>query len=143
MERQRTEWIENRQAEIERKIAEFSNPELQDQLREKEQKKFEVQKRMFDADFENALKIARWKPYDQNAKEDWFDPEWMFRIMDGYDITIGNPPYVRADADEKTRNYDSRLEIVSSMKHFMRSGICLFLLLNEVTNYLILVDLQR
>ncbi len=101
LERQRTEWIENRQAEIERKIAEFSNPELQDQLREKEQKKFEVQKRMFDADFENALKIARWKPYDQNAMEDWFAPEWMFRITEGFDIAIGNPPYVRADAGGK------------------------------------------
>ena len=115
LERQRTEWIENRQAEIERKIAEFSNPELQDQLREKEQKKFEVQKRMFDADFENALKIARWKPYDQNAKEDWFDPEWMFRIMDGYDITIGNPPYVRADADEK--NAELRQQIRNSKQY--------------------------
>ena len=101
LERQRTEWIENQQAEIDRKIAEFSNPELREQLREKEQKTFEARKKIFDADFENARKIARWKPYDQNAKEDWFNPEWMFRITEGFDMVIGNPPYVRADAGGK------------------------------------------
>ncbi len=97
LERQRTEWIENRQTEIESKIASLRNPEQREQLKEKEQKKFETHKRIFDIDFENARKVAQWKPYDQNAKTDWFDPEWMYGVKDGFDITIGNPPYVRAD----------------------------------------------
>ena len=101
MERQRTEWIENRQREIEQKIAPLPNAKQREQLREKEQKTFEARKKKFDADFENARKIAQWKPYDQNAKEDWFAPEWMFRLTEGFDITIGNPPYVRADAGGK------------------------------------------
>ena len=96
LERQRTEWIENRQAEIESKIASLRNPEQREQLREKEQKKFEAHKKVFDTDFENARKIAQWKPYDQNAKEDWFDPEWMFRLTDRFDVVIGNPPYVES-----------------------------------------------
>jgi hypothetical protein len=44
-----------------------------------------------------ARKLAAWDPYDQNASADFFDPEWMFGIRDGFDITIGNPPYVRQE----------------------------------------------
>ena len=43
---------------------------------------------------ETAEKIAFWDPYDQNAKADWFDSEWMFGIREGFDVVVGNPPYV-------------------------------------------------
>ena len=46
-------------------------------------------------DDHNAQKIAQWNPYDPNAKADWFDPEWMFGITDGFDVVIGNPPYIQ------------------------------------------------
>lgn len=39
-------------------------------------------------------KIANWNPYDQNASADFFDKEWMFNMQDGFDIVIGNPPYI-------------------------------------------------
>jgi hypothetical protein len=42
-----------------------------------------------------AEKIAAFDPYDQNAAADWFDPEWMFGVTQGFDIVIGNPPYVQ------------------------------------------------
>ena len=48
---------------------------------------------------ESAEKIARWNPYDQNASADWFDFEYMFGIEDGFDIVIGNPPYVQMQKD--------------------------------------------
>ena len=38
--------------------------------------------------------VAGWDPYDQNASSSFFDPEWMFNIKDGFDVVIGNPPYV-------------------------------------------------
>ena len=41
--------------------------------------------------------VARWDPYDHNARAGWFDPEWMFGVSGGFDVAIGNPPYVRAD----------------------------------------------
>ncbi|HPC61729.1 MAG TPA: Eco57I restriction-modification methylase domain-containing protein, partial [Verrucomicrobiota bacterium] len=44
---------------------------------------------------ETTEKLAHWNPYDQNASADFFDPEWMFGIRDGFDVVIGNPPYVR------------------------------------------------
>ncbi|HHT9147183.1 MAG TPA: Eco57I restriction-modification methylase domain-containing protein, partial [Candidatus Wunengus sp. YC61] len=42
-----------------------------------------------------AKKIAAWDPYDQNASSPFFDPEWMFGIKGGFDVVIGNPPYVQ------------------------------------------------
>ena len=45
-----------------------------------------------------AKKIATFDLYDQNASADFFDPEWMFGLdfKNGFDIVIGNPPYVSA-----------------------------------------------
>ena len=39
-------------------------------------------------------KIASWDPYDQSAYAEWFDAGYMFDISDGFDVVIGNPPYV-------------------------------------------------
>ena len=41
-----------------------------------------------------AQKIAQWNPYDRNAVADFFDAEEMFGVKDGFDIIIGNPPYI-------------------------------------------------
>ena len=46
---------------------------------------------------ETTEKIAYWNPYDQNTTADWFDAEWMFGITEGFDVVIGNPPYVRQE----------------------------------------------
>jgi type I restriction-modification system DNA methylase subunit len=45
-------------------------------------------------DTTTARKLADWNPYDQNASADFFDAEWMFSIIDGYDVLIANPPYI-------------------------------------------------
>ncbi|WP_336732725.1 Eco57I restriction-modification methylase domain-containing protein, partial [Chryseobacterium sp. VD8] len=44
---------------------------------------------------EDTLQFSQWNPYDQNASSPFFDAEWMFNIKDGFDIVIGNPPYVQ------------------------------------------------
>ena len=93
LEKLRIEWIENRQKEIKQKVNQLPNQTQRKQLRDKELKKFEVNKKIFEAEFEDARKIAHWKPYDQNAVADWFNPEWMFGVRDGFDVVIGNPPY--------------------------------------------------
>ena len=46
---------------------------------------------------ETTEKIANWDPYNQNASADFFDSEWMFGITEGFDVVIGNPPYVRQE----------------------------------------------
>ena len=45
-------------------------------------------------DNKDAKQLASWSPYDQNATADFFDEDWMFGITDGFDIVIGNPPYI-------------------------------------------------
>ena len=50
-------------------------------------------------------KLADWSPMDQNLMADtkdatdWFDPEYMFGVKDGFDVVIGNPPYVQLQRD--------------------------------------------
>ena len=38
--------------------------------------------------------LSAWKPFENDSTE-WFDQDWMFGIKDGFDIVIGNPPYVQ------------------------------------------------
>ena len=44
---------------------------------------------------DDAKQLAEWNPYDQNAVSPFFDPEWMFGVNNGFDIVIGNPPYIQ------------------------------------------------
>lgn len=41
-----------------------------------------------------AQKLAHWDMFDHNASSSFFDTEWMFGVKGGFDIVIGNPPYV-------------------------------------------------
>ena len=57
----------------------------------------------------SARRIAKFDIYDQNTRSDWFDAEQMFGVADGFDIVIGNPPYVRHEsigAQKKARLLD-------------------------------------
>jgi len=51
--------------------------------------------------------VAEWDPFDPQSSADFFDPHWMFgrSLTKGFDVVIGNPPYVRiqmlAQADPK------------------------------------------
>ena len=46
----------------------------------------------------SAGKLADWDAFDQNAKPaDWFDPQFMFGVGDGFDVVIANPPYLRQE----------------------------------------------
>ncbi|MCG2726039.1 MAG: N-6 DNA methylase [Elusimicrobia bacterium] len=42
----------------------------------------------------NTEKIVNWNPYNSNKSAEWFDPEWMFGMKEGFDIVIANPPYI-------------------------------------------------
>lgn len=57
----------------------------------------------------NAHKIAAFDPYDQNHFANWFEPEWMFGndVITGFNIIIGNPPYVntKRGIEEEAKKY--------------------------------------
>ena len=46
-----------------------------------------------------ARQLAQWDMFDQNATSPFFDCEWMFGVSNGFDIVIGNPPYVQLQAN--------------------------------------------
>ncbi|SLM31847.1 conserved hypothetical protein [Desulfamplus magnetovallimortis] len=50
---------------------------------------------------ESAEQLAGWDPYDQNGVSPFFDPEWMFDVKDGFDVVIGNPPYLNINKLDK------------------------------------------
>ncbi len=61
---------------------------------------------------DNAQKLAKWDPYDQNASSPFFDPEWMFDIANGFDIVIGNPPYGISFTKEEIKNFRKCFDVV-------------------------------
>ena len=74
---------------------------------------------------EDAKQLAAWNPYDQNAVSPFFDPEWMFGVADGFDIVIGNPPYIQLqnNSGELAKLYEN-----CGYSTFARTGdiYCLF-----------------
>jgi hypothetical protein len=65
------------------------------------EKKFqEIQSEMFlnslnwGGEESQTVKLSQWNPFSGESCA-WFNPEWMFGIKDGFDIVIGNPPYVQ------------------------------------------------
>jgi len=72
-----------------------------------------------------AEQLAAWNPYDQNAVSPFFDSEWMFGVADGFDIVIGNPPYIQLqnNGGELAKLYEN-----CNYSTFARTGdiYCLF-----------------
>ncbi len=76
--------------------------------------------------------LASWNPYDQNSHASFFDPEWMFSLapedFTGFDVVIGNPPYVKQQKiqDQKPdlkRLYDCFSGLADLYVYFYERGI--------------------
>jgi len=78
---------------------------------------------------ETARQLASWDPYDQNASSPFFDSEWMFGISNGFDIVIGNPPYV--DSETMTRNNVEFRDILKSKYGTAKGNWDLFVIFIE------------
>ncbi|MBQ7264322.1 MAG: Eco57I restriction-modification methylase domain-containing protein, partial [Synergistaceae bacterium] len=66
---------------------------------------------------EDARQIAEWDPYDQNRSAPFFDPEWMFGV-DGFDVVIGNPPYISAPDQLKSAAHEARRALLAKDPRF-------------------------
>lgn len=97
-------------------------------------------------------KVDDWNPFDDSHPSSFFSPAWMFGIRDGFDVVIGNPPYVQIQkmdvakkavlAAAKFETYESTGDLyqlfyergVKSLKH---RGILSFITSNKWmrTNY--------
>ena len=49
---------------------------------------------------DNIRRLVKWNPFAFNVAEDFLDPEWMFGVKDGFDVVIGNPPYIQLQANK-------------------------------------------
>lgn len=59
---------------------------------------------------ENARLLSTWDPYDKNRSAEFFDAEWMYGIKDGFDVVIGNPPYVESRNESFSDELKDKLE---------------------------------
>ncbi|HUX67403.1 MAG TPA: TaqI-like C-terminal specificity domain-containing protein [Terriglobales bacterium] len=75
----------------------------------------------------DAALLAGWDPFDQNAAAGFFDPEWMFQIRDGFDLVIGNPPYVRqeklGELKDKLKGYACYAGTADLYVYFYERGV--------------------
>ena len=79
---------------------------------------------------ENARLISTWDPYDKNKSAEFFDAEWMFGVKDGFDVVIGNPPYIFArekisDAEKRyyTNNFETAKYQLNTYILFMEQSV--------------------
>ncbi|MCQ2093534.1 MAG: BREX-1 system adenine-specific DNA-methyltransferase PglX [Bacteroidaceae bacterium] len=116
-------------AEIRHKHFSAKSASTKHRLREKDQALREKLAKLLSDDDnfapEDAKQLAAWNPYDQNAVSPFFDPEWMFGVADGFDIVIGNPPYIQLqnNGGELAKLYEN-----CNYSTFARTGdiYCLF-----------------
>lgn len=69
-------------------------------------------------DTASARQVAAFDPYDQNASSPFFDPEWMFGNTAGFDVVIGNPPYL----ESRHPSFDEQLKDLYQLSCQIRWG---------------------
>jgi hypothetical protein len=89
---------------------------------------------------EVAINLGKWDPYNQNQSADFFDAEWMFGEKQGFDVVIGNPPYVRQEKIKELKpifknQYDSYSGVADLYVYFYERGLQL-LKTNGVLTYI-------
>ena len=65
-----------------------------------------------------ARQLAAWDMFDQNVSSPFFDPEWMFNVKEGFDIVIGNPPYISAPAQIADKQLAKQRNDIIASKRF-------------------------
>ncbi|WP_330203572.1 Eco57I restriction-modification methylase domain-containing protein [Cyanobacterium sp. DS4] len=99
----RTNEVEKKEAELKKVRHNYfsaNNPQDKQRCKQQDQQlRTEITTLLKETGLTGAIAdtLARWNPYDQNVSSDFFDSEWMFGVT-GFDIVIGNPPYVRQEA---------------------------------------------
>ncbi|HPL05486.1 MAG TPA: Eco57I restriction-modification methylase domain-containing protein, partial [Bacteroidales bacterium] len=103
----------------------YKKKALRDKDAELREKLAELLEENGDFASEKAKQLSKWNPYDQNSRSPFFDPEWMFGVKDGFDIVIGNPPYVQLQSNGGSL---AKIYEKCNYKTFARTGdiYCLF-----------------
>ena len=118
--------------EIRHNLFRAKTPRYKSDLRQKDKKiREELKEELLTLGFgrANAGIFASWNPYDQNATSPFFDAEWMFGIKDGFDIVIGNPPYI--DSEIMTKVMPKKRELYASLYETAKGNWDIYVLFFE------------
>ena len=79
-------------------------------------------------------KLINYNPFDNLSVAEFFDMEYMFNIKDGFDIAIGNPPYI--DYRKIDRFTKNNLNIYTSYSYSKEASIYVYFLELGITKLL-------
>ena len=91
-----------------------------------------------------ARKLKDWNPFDDSKPSPFFSPTWMFGIDKGFDVVIGNPPYVEHKKlkhistllKDHYRTYSGTADLYvyfyeNGIKHLRENGTLVFITSNK------------
>lgn len=77
-------------------------------------------------------RLVAWNPFAFNIAEKFLDPEWMFGVKEGFDIVIGNPPYIKIEGlsvgerECYRENYKTFYKRYDTFGLFTEAAVCRF-----------------
>ena len=73
-------------------------------------------------------KIDDWDPFNDSKASSFFSPDWMLGVSNGFDIVLGNPPYIQLQDKTKLPDTIIKLYQLEKFKSFIKTGdlYCLF-----------------
>ncbi len=80
---------------------------------------------------ETAKQLAAWDPYDQNASSPFFDTEWMFGVVNGFDVIIGNPPYGAKCPDNHKKYFKAKYYSAKTISGVQKGSLDTFTIFIE------------
>lgn len=84
-----------------------------------------------------ANQLASWDMFNQNTSASFFDADWMFGVQDGFDVVIGNPPYVLL---QNTNIPEEQKSILIDYYYSAQYKIDLYHLFIELSIYIVSKD---
>ena len=93
-------WIASWMIRIDEYAADSPNDKIREAVAEEKYGEFANDKAIREAALADARLVANWDPFDQNEHADWFEAGYMFGVTDGFDVVIGNPPYIQLQKNE-------------------------------------------
>ena len=102
-------------AELKKIRDDFFDVSSENKQKEKLRKEFEkIQKQLLNISLnlarthptidQFAEKIISWNPFDDSKPAPFFSKSWMFGVEDGFDVVIGNPPYIKEATNQSAFN---------------------------------------
>ena len=141
------EKLENELHEIRQRI--FFTKKYSDKKKlksEEDKKRVELKDALLHSGFGEvcALQMASWNPFDPINSAEFFDSEAMFGVAEGFDIVLGNPPYVEhkklKDISQTLRKFYSTYSGTADLyvyfyengvKQLKKNGILVFITSNK------------